>query len=194
MEHKLCHQIPKSEGKRTVSTADELYYHLPPFRRKFFSLLAFTWIVFLFVTFFYSIKEYYYLSGWPKHGSSESFFFFFFFFCGSIVFVEGLVFEGKASQLAVLNSINSPRTYQVALKGGSAREQVIFVILNSVGKPQPMCVPCFDWWIWRNEQQPANPRGTWRVIIYIYIYRPKIYIYHLLVIPRSSFSHTQIIF
>ena len=58
LEHELYRQIPKSEGKRDVSTADELYSHLLPFRRKTFSLLTFGWIVFFFVSFFYSIKEY----------------------------------------------------------------------------------------------------------------------------------------
>ena len=51
----------------------------------------------------------------------------------------------------MLNFNNSPITHLVALKYGSARELVISVILNSVSKPQPTYVPCFNWWTWRER-------------------------------------------
>ena len=55
---------------------------------------------------------------------------------------KAVYLRGKACQLAVLNFNNSPITHLEALICGSARELVIPVILNSVGKPQLTCVPC----------------------------------------------------
>ena len=91
------------------------FRHLEDFLAPGFYLNSFCFLFFVFC-FFNLIKEYCYDSCWPKHGSSET------FFCGSIVFVEDLVFEGKATKLAVLNFNSSLITHQVALKYASARE------------------------------------------------------------------------
>ena len=72
---------------------------------------------------------------------------------------KALYLRGKARQLAVLNFNNSPKTHLVALKCGSAREFVISVILNSISKPQPTCVPCFNWWTLRERTAPRKPAG-----------------------------------
>ena len=71
---------------------------------------------------------------------------------------KNLYLRGKATLLAVLNFNDSCRTHVVALKCDSVRELVISVILNSVGKPQPMCVPSA---LGGNEQHHARPLGTW---------------------------------
>ena len=137
--HELCHQIPKSEGRQTVSTAYELYSRLLSFRIKTFSLLAFTWIVFFFFLLFNQRILLLILLTQTRQ-------FRVLFCCGSIVFGECLAFEGKSLPVAVLTFNNSSITRLVALKCGSARELVIYVILISVGKPQPTWVPCFNGW------------------------------------------------
>ena len=72
---------------------------------------------------------------------------------------KALYLRGKACHLPVLNFNNSPITYLVVLKCGSARELVISVTSNSVGKPQPTGVPYFNWWTWRERTAPSKPAG-----------------------------------
>ena len=66
-----------------------------------------------------------------------------------------LYFRGKVCQLAVLTFNNSPINHLVALKCSSVWELVISVILNSVGKPQPTCGPCFNRWTWQSAGHMA---------------------------------------
>ena len=118
--------------------ADELYFHLLPFRRKTFSFLALTWIVFfnLFLLFNKRILLLILLTQTRQFRG---------FFVEILYLSKALFLMEKAGQLTVLNFNNSPITHLVALKCGSDGELVISVILNSVGKPQPTCVPCFNW-------------------------------------------------
>ena len=91
--------IAKSEAKRAVSIADEQYSHLPPFRRKTFSLLAFNWIVFsLFLSFIQKKNIVIYLIDPNKAVQSP---FFFFVVVEVLNLPKALYLRGKASQLAV---------------------------------------------------------------------------------------------
>ena len=85
--------------------------------------------------------------------------FFFFFIAEALYFSKTLYLRGKASQLAVLTFSNSPIIHLMSLKCGSARELVISVTLNSVGKTQPTSLPCVNWWTWWERTAPCKPAG-----------------------------------
>ena len=121
-------------NKDLVRDKNILMEALPRYRKTFL-FLTFPWIVFsFFLLLALFVVEALYLS-------------------------ENLYLRGKACQLAVLNFNNSPISHTVALKCGSAKELVISVTLNSVGKPQPMSVPCFNWWTWQERTALCKPTG-----------------------------------
>ena len=80
------------------------------------------------------------------------------FCCGSIVFVEDLVFEGESSPDCCVDFNNSPITNLVALKCGSARKLVISVTLANYS--QCLC-PALTGELRGNKQHSASPLGTW---------------------------------
>ena len=93
------------------------------------------------------------------------------FFVVEVLYLsKTLYLRRKASQLAVLTFNNSPITHLVVWKCGSAREFVISVTLNSVGKPQPTSVPCVNWWTWQEQTAPCKLTGYMAAWQYIYLH------------------------
>ena len=74
---------------------------------------------------------------------------------GVLYLSKALYLRGKASQSAVLNFNNSPRTHLVASKCGSARELVISVILNGLANQSPHVCPALTSGLGGNEWYPA---------------------------------------
>ena len=146
-----------------IYRADELCFYLPSFKRK----LSRSWLLaeLFLVSFFCSMKENCYFNLVDPTRRFRVF-----FCCRSIVFVEGLVFEGESYQLAVLNFNNSPITHLVALKCGSTRELVISVILNSVGNHNPRACPALTGGLGGTDGTLQAHRAHGDVTIYTYIY------------------------
>ena len=129
----------------------DILVETPPRHRKTFSLLTFTWIVFVFFCFFLLFNKRILLLILLFQTQQ---FRVLLFIVKNFICRRPCIWGGKLSSYLWWLLIIRP----VALKCGSTRELVISATLNSV-QQTTTCVPCVNWRSWWERTALCKPAG-----------------------------------